>query len=381
MHPSGLSTSTQDSTVFDSYSTLNTTSSSPHPTTPVPRDQSQLSAHSPTTTSDNPPSLPVSNHMSSTQFPSLPEFIPVSEACFVWGTHDSEHICKVMSNLYLEVVHWRKCFFKDPYGQCGQQFVSELACLFRAYGENSSLESIELMAVTVVCILLLQKPHINSKDREHPAVLARQMKLWQDREFAELLAEGRAIQQRLYSHSRKPSVDLTRSFTNLMFQGRTKDAMQLITEKNNGCVMKLDDCVSPDIPGSPVLDVLKDKHPLPQPCSVTSLISPDLNPPSRHYGQCITEIEHCSFSPLVFSSTGGMAKETTVFYKRLASLLSYKWDQPYSVTMGWLRCTLGFSLLKSFIQCIRGARSTQGHAVYSVPCPSIDVIHSKCQIS
>ena len=101
----------------------------------------------------------------------------------------------------------------------------------------------------------------------------------------------------------------------------------------------------------------------------------------RHYGQRITEIEHGSFSPLVFSSTGGMAKETTIFYKKLASLLSNKWDQPYSVTMGWLRCTLGFSLLKSSIQCICGVRSTQGHAVYSAPRPSIDVIHSECQIS
>ena len=70
----------------------------------------------------------------------------------------------------------------------------------------------------------------------------------------------------------------------------------------------------------------------------------------------MAEVEHGSFSPLVFSLTGGMAKETTIFYKRLASLLSEKWDQPYCVTMGWLRCTLGFSLLRSSIQCIRGAR-------------------------
>jgi hypothetical protein len=50
----------------------------------------------------------------------------------------------------------------------------------------------------------------------------------------------------------------------------------------------------------------------------------------RQYGQRVSEIEHGSFTPLVFSLTGGMAKETTVFYKRLTSLLSEKWDQPYS---------------------------------------------------
>ena len=47
----------------------------------------------------------------------------------------------------------------------------------------------------------------------------------------------------------------------------------------------------------------------------------------RHYNQRITEMEHGSFSPLVFLSTGGMGQEATIFYKRLASMLSEKWDQ------------------------------------------------------
>ena len=70
----------------------------------------------------------------------------------------------------------------------------------------------------------------------------------------------------------------------------------------------------------------------------------------RSYNQRVTEVEHSSFSPLVFSLTGGMAKETTVFYKRLAFLLCEKWDQPYSLKLSWLGVSLGFSLLKSSIQ-------------------------------
>ena len=53
----------------------------------------------------------------------------------------------------------------------------------------------------------------------------------------------------------------------------------------------------------------------------------------RQYLQCICDVEHSSFSPLVFSSTGGMAKEASVFYKRLASLLFEKDKQTYSTTM------------------------------------------------
>ena len=87
----------------------------------------------------------------------------------------------------------------------------------------------------------------------------------------------------------------------------------------------------------------------------------------RAYEQRVREVEHASFTPLVLSATGGLANEATVFYKRLASCLAMKWDQSYSSTMFWLRCRLTFSLLRSAVQCIRGARSSNGHAAKSSP--------------
>ena len=85
----------------------------------------------------------------------------------------------------------------------------------------------------------------------------------------------------------------------------------------------------------------------------------------RAYTQRVREIEHSSFTPLVLSASGGFAREATHFYKRLASRLADKWDQPFRLTMRWLRCTISFALLRSAIQCIRGARSSRGHAVFS----------------
>ena len=82
---------------------------------------------------------------------------------------------------------------------------------------------------------------------------------------------------------------------------------------------------------------------------------------SRRRSECThngAEVEHASFTPLVISATGGLAKEATIFYKRLASMLASKWDTPYSSTLCWLRCRLAFSLLRSAIQLIRGARSS-----------------------
>ena len=78
------------------------------------------------------------------------------------------------------------------------------------------------------------------------------------------------------------------------------------------------------------------------------------------------------FTPLIFSATGGMAsgkKLFCVFYKCLAALLVQKWDNPFCQTVSWLRCRLMFSLLRSSISFIQGARSRVGHAIRHSPVP------------
>ena len=99
----------------------------------------------------------------------------------------------------------------------------------------------------------------------------------------------------------------------------------------------------------------------------------------RAYKQRVRDVEHSSFTPLVLSVTGGMGAEATTFYKRLAALLSQKWDTPYSMTICWLRCHLSFYLIRSAIQALRGARSSQGHAVRSPT--SVDLITTEARIS
>ena len=49
----------------------------------------------------------------------------------------------------------------------------------------------------------------------------------------------------------------------------------------------------------------------------------------RSYEQRVREIEHSSFTPLVFSAVGGMGAAASVFYRRLASLLAEKQAQTY----------------------------------------------------
>ena len=78
----------------------------------------------------------------------------------------------------------------------------------------------------------------------------------------------------------------------------------------------------------------------------------------RAYGQRVRDVEHSVFTPLVFSSTGGMGNEATTFYKRLADMMSWKQQKPYSVVINWLRCRLSFAAIRSSILCIRGTRSS-----------------------
>ena len=78
----------------------------------------------------------------------------------------------------------------------------------------------------------------------------------------------------------------------------------------------------------------------------------------REYGQRVREVERGVFTPLVLSSNGGMGKEATTFYKRLADMIAQKRNHHYSMVMGWLRCRLSFAVLRCSVMCIRGSRSS-----------------------
>ena len=74
----------------------------------------------------------------------------------------------------------------------------------------------------------------------------------------------------------------------------------------------------------------------------------------RHYNERVREIEHGTFTPLVFSVYGGMGQECNVFYKRLCSLLSEKRGENYSIVSSWVRTRTSFSLLRSALMAIFG---------------------------
>ena len=79
------------------------------------------------------------------------------------------------------------------------------------------------------------------------------------------------------------------------------------------------------------------------------------NEKKRKYNCCVTEIEQGTFTPLVFTTTGGMADECLRYHSRLAELLSAKKQESYATTISWIRAKVSFANLRSALLCLRGS--------------------------
>ena len=86
------------------------------------------------------------------------------------------------------------------------------------------------------------------------------------------------------------------------------------------------------------------------------------NEKQRLYSRRVLEIEHGTFTPLVFTTTGGMGKECLMYHSRLAQLIAIKKGEQYAKTISWIRTRTSFALLRSALVCLRGYRTRR------VPC-------------
>ena len=73
----------------------------------------------------------------------------------------------------------------------------------------------------------------------------------------------------------------------------------------------------------------------------------------RLYNRRILEVEHASFTPLIFTIHGAMSTECRTFVSKLSELLAIKRDLPKS----WVRTKISFALIRSMLICLRGSCS------------------------
>ena len=84
----------------------------------------------------------------------------------------------------------------------------------------------------------------------------------------------------------------------------------------------------------------------------------------QQYEQRICEVEHGSFTPLVFSTTGGMGRAVSVTFKRLAAQIAEKRKEAYSQVVAWIKTLVSFSPLRSSITALRGCRTKKKDRVH-----------------
>ena len=80
------------------------------------------------------------------------------------------------------------------------------------------------------------------------------------------------------------------------------------------------------------------------------------NEKKRNYNDRIINIEHGTFTPLIYSINGGVGPETAVFHKHIAERITEKTGDRYEKIMTWIRCKLSFIILRACLTCIRGSR-------------------------
>ena len=83
----------------------------------------------------------------------------------------------------------------------------------------------------------------------------------------------------------------------------------------------------------------------------------------RSYEERIININHGTFTPLVFTIMGGMSHGTRTMVSKLVDLLSIRRNQSRSVVMAWIRTKISFSLLRSANMCLRGTRKYKNRAL------------------
>jgi hypothetical protein len=105
-------------------------------------------------------------------------YVREDEQIFMWNEVNGTDFCDMINDAYEEIVNWKRNVFLVPSGRVGKSFIQELARIYQAFADTSPLECIALKACSVMQSLLLQKPFVKSKTKDHVCYLERRLKQW-----------------------------------------------------------------------------------------------------------------------------------------------------------------------------------------------------------
>ena len=139
------------------------------------------------------------------------------------------------------------------------------------------MKLIALKVAMALPSLMLQKPHPKSKAKDHTSHLTRRLELWAKGGIEALMVECRTIQYQLSGGARTNTpiseIQTACTFAKLMFEGKVRAALLLITQNPNNGALHLN---------AEVKDALLSKHSLKQPAVPEAILTLDSPTQSLH---------------------------------------------------------------------------------------------------
>ena len=190
-----------------------------------------------------------------------------------WGDMVGEVLIKnELALIYDEIIKWKKNLFQLPRGSSAEKFIKELTRLIYLFVNKTAWERVALQIVHIFIPLMLQKPSINSKARDHSMYLLSRLQRWKDGDLKGLMEQSRAIQLKIKQQKRKEAESKLKGFSRLMMIGKVGPAMKLINSDDSVVgVHKL----TREIKG-----ILLDKHPAAQ-VPPTDILLPETVPEAQ----------------------------------------------------------------------------------------------------
>ena len=170
---------------------------------------------------------------------------------------DGSQRLDLWSSIWERVTRLKGSLYTLPGGSVAKEFIS----LYNQ--EVSEFANGKKKSESFICFpsLVLQKDKHIKRTKDIRILLKRRMRMWQDGLFRELIKEAEDCDRKLPQSSGKMSEDQeAKIFSSLILQGRMREAVRFITERQGGGVMSPDEDAGKPA-GKNVFEVLESKHP------------------------------------------------------------------------------------------------------------------------
>ena len=145
---------------------------------------------------------------------------------------------------------------------------------------GNTFQGLSLKVVMTIPNLMLQKPSATSKAKDHSKALEERLKKWGEGRIREIWKDCQVIQNKLAARPKKSTQDISRTFSNLVFEGRVGAAIKYLDENAENAVLK---------PTPEVVKKLQSLHPSPSDILLEILYQRPLNQVSNAHFNCITK--------------------------------------------------------------------------------------------